>query len=322
MKRHQTILCAALTFTALAGTPGAALAVDKWVNDERSGCKLVDVHPVAHRSVLWDGACPNGAAEGTGTVQWFSDSKAESTQTGTFIAGRAEGPGEIKWATGRHYRGDWVAGHRTGKGVLVFSNGDRFIGRFNNDRPAGDGEYVTINGLRLVAHVTEDGAIRAGEPITAQTPAPTEPPPAAPSPSEALAPPPPPPPTAADRAALHRPIGPPLALTAPEPPLTAALPSRAETPVPAPPPIPAPIKPEPLGAPEPGSVMTPPPARTAGAPLQLSPLPTLGAPEQPPISIIAPLPLGEAPATCRAPNGAVVPIDPASCLAIGGMPLP
>ena len=188
MKRHQTILCGILTTAALAGTPRPALAVDKWVADERSGCKLVDVHPVSRRTVFWSGPCVAGVAEGPGTVQWFSDGKAESTQTGSFAAGRAEGRGEIKWATGRHYQGDWVAGHRTGKGVLVFSNGDRFIGRFNNDRPAGDGEYVTVNGLHLVARVTEDGAIRAGEPIGPPTPPGTAPDGAAPSSTDASAP--------------------------------------------------------------------------------------------------------------------------------------
>ena len=172
MKRHHLLFGGILTSVILTGAPLPAQAVDKWVTDERSNCKLVDVHPVARRTVLWSGSCANGVAEGAGTVQWFSDGKSEATQTGTFVAGRAEGRGEIRWATGRHYDGDWVAGHRTGKGVLVFSNGDRFIGHFNNDRPAGDGEYVTVTGLHLVALVPArtESTIKAMHSITNRHP--------------------------------------------------------------------------------------------------------------------------------------------------------
>jgi len=146
----------------LAMLAGGAGAAEQWVTDPHSGCKVADAYPVPGRTVVWSGACAGGLAVGAGTAQWWVGDRLDATQTGSFVAGRAEGPGEVVWTDGRRYsggfhdgvaqgkgsfvwpdgrryEGDWDGGYRTGQGVRTFKNGDRFIGRFDHNRPVGDG---------------------------------------------------------------------------------------------------------------------------------------------------------------------------------------
>jgi hypothetical protein len=171
----------------LVAAAGVA-AADLWLVDPRSGCAVADHYPEPGKSVLWNGPCREGRAEGPGTLEWFRFGKPEAVQTGGFVAGRAEGPGEVRWSggrsyhgefrhglangqgvfiwpNGRRYEGQWLDDHRTGFGTLTFPNGDRFVGRFERSRAVGEGEYITAKGLRLIGRVAEDGSIRAGQPI-------------------------------------------------------------------------------------------------------------------------------------------------------------
>lgn len=195
-----------------AGVTAGAVAAERLFADTRQGCQVWDLYPDARKTVAWEGPCKDGYADGVGVLSWYSGARLEGRQTATFVAGRAQGAGEILWENGRRftgtfkdgladgpgrfvwtdgrrYDGDWKADHRTGSGTLTLPNGDRYVGRFERNRPTGDGAYLSAaDGKRYAPLVDKDWRITAGAPLDgAAVLAPVSQPPVPAPPSAALA---------------------------------------------------------------------------------------------------------------------------------------
>lgn len=171
----------------------SALANDEgfWISDA-NGCKVVASAkpPQPKLTMTWSGACPNGFAQGRGTVESFVDGKkvityqisilngkpnGEGSYTtangahfqGTFVDGKASGKGEMTWPNGDHYTGDWSDSRRTGRGVLTRPNGDRYEGDFVKDNWSGTGILTTTNGDRYDGAWLDNKRVGQGVQISA-----------------------------------------------------------------------------------------------------------------------------------------------------------
>ncbi|AWK86729.1 MORN repeat-containing protein [Azospirillum thermophilum] len=200
-------LAALVTAALMTGAPFPAAAGGQVVKDTNQGCLVWDLYPDPRKSVSWDGPCKDGYADGQGVLSWFTDGKLQGRQSAGFVAGRAQGDGEVQWENGRRftgsfrdgvaegrgsftwpdgrrYDGEWAGDHRTGHGTLTLGNGDRYVGRFERNRPTGEGEYVTAGGARFTALVDKDWTVRPGTPLDPAKPAPVAAPaPAIPAPA-------------------------------------------------------------------------------------------------------------------------------------------
>ncbi len=192
---------------------GTAAAAERLVADTRQGCQVWDLYPDARKTVAWEGPCKDGYADGVGVLSWYSGTRLEGRQTANFVAGRAQGAGEILWENGRRftgtfkdgvadgpgrflwtdgrrYDGDWKADHRTGRGALTLPNGDRYVGLFERNRPTGEGEYISAaDGKRYVPQVDKEWRITAGAPLDGPAAASVAPPPVPAPPSVVAQPP-------------------------------------------------------------------------------------------------------------------------------------
>jgi hypothetical protein len=157
--------CIAISFQTLASDEGY------WISDA-GGCKVVlSPKPEPRVTVTWSGACPDGFAQGKGTLEWLVDGKPDtkfdiSTVNGkpegegsfvttsglqfqgSFVEGKLSGKGVMTWPNGDHYEGDWSGGHRSGRGVLTRANGDHYEGDFVDDRWSGKGVAAFYDGNR------------------------------------------------------------------------------------------------------------------------------------------------------------------------------
>jgi hypothetical protein len=125
--------------------PAAAAADAHWVSDAQSGCGIWDPHPQPNQTLKWSGACPNGLAEGRGTLQWFKDGVPFERDEGTWHAGRQSGNGTQTWPLGS-YQGELRDGEPWGHGILILGE-VRYEGELINGRPDGAGTMQNNAGI-------------------------------------------------------------------------------------------------------------------------------------------------------------------------------
>jgi hypothetical protein len=110
----------------------------------RGACKVFDKELASGKYV---GACLDGYANDTqGQV-----SHGAVSYTGGFVAGRRQGRGVMRYASGDLYDGEWEADQRSGAGRFVFGPGtpwagDMYRGQWKADKMHGLGKYIWANG--------------------------------------------------------------------------------------------------------------------------------------------------------------------------------
>ncbi len=150
----RAAFCAALaTFVMLGASEARAGA---WIAAAKDGCQVWDPNPQLDESVIWSGACPNGHAEGPGTVQWIKGNAMIETDEGEWRDGRQAGKGVQTWPTGR-YDGDLANGEPNGRGVLTLQK-LRYEGEFRDGKPNGIGSLTA--GSETVQGVWKDGCLQ------------------------------------------------------------------------------------------------------------------------------------------------------------------
>jgi MORN repeat len=126
-----------------AAPPANASADFMWVTDPRNDCRA----QIRRREGLWvrmnwDGNCPNGVAQGAGTlILLFADASRTVCQV-TLRAGLLQGRGVCVFAGGHRYEAEYVAGRPVGPGTLSFPDGSRYDGMVRFGLPHGRGTLV------------------------------------------------------------------------------------------------------------------------------------------------------------------------------------
>jgi hypothetical protein len=131
----------------------------EWLTDARSLCQIWDPSPQVDESVTWLGACANGRAEGSGTVQWRKGGTVIETDKGEWRDGRQTGKGVQAWSAGR-YEGEIAGGEPNGRGVLTLQN-LRYEGQFQDGKPNGTGSLS--QGSETVQGTWKDGCLQGGK---------------------------------------------------------------------------------------------------------------------------------------------------------------
>jgi len=144
-------LAAAVILGAGSGHAGAWIAT-------KDGCQVWDPNPQLDETVTWSGACPNGRAEGSGTVKWVKGGTEVEADEGAWRAGRQSGKGVQTWPGGR-YEGELAAGEPNGHGVLTLQK-LRYEGEFRDGRPNGTGSLTA--GADTVTGTWKDGCLQGG----------------------------------------------------------------------------------------------------------------------------------------------------------------
>lgn len=140
-----------------------------WLADDK-GCKVVNAHPKPDETVIWNGACVDGWADGEGVVQWFSKGQSgqhysgsvkrgiydgqgslrmvdASEYTGHFVHGLLQGFAKAQWPNGNRYEGDFLDGERTGHATILWADGGTYTGDVVKGRPDGHGIKRQANGI-------------------------------------------------------------------------------------------------------------------------------------------------------------------------------
>jgi|GEM_PF-506678 len=138
---HQPVfryIVAAILF-ALAGN---AVAGGTWIADA-NGCKIWEPTPGKNETVTWSGACVNGYADGTGTLQSIVNGALFSTYDGNLAGGKQEGKGSTLYANGDRYEGSYVNGQFEGLGMIQYASGIRYEGSWKAGKYDGIGKITT-----------------------------------------------------------------------------------------------------------------------------------------------------------------------------------
>ena len=143
----------ALSAAVTVAAPGAHAG--EWLAD-KSGCQVWDPNPQLDEAVTWSGACTNGHADGSGTVQWLKGNVAIETDKGEWRDGRQAGKGIQNWPIGR-YEGELADGLPNGEGVLTFQK-YRYEGQFRDGKPNGIGTLTVGN--QAVQGTWKDGCLQ------------------------------------------------------------------------------------------------------------------------------------------------------------------
>ena len=137
--RLLAILLPCLTWAAMAG---------EFIVDAASQCAVWNPNPVAGESIVWEGECDAGKANGEGTVHWYENNEEVQTVHGNFDAGRLAGHGELSWSSGHRYDGGFKDSEFHGKGVFVWPDGTRYEGDFVQGLRHGQGSHSAPSGHR------------------------------------------------------------------------------------------------------------------------------------------------------------------------------
>lgn len=144
--RLPTVAHRWLPFAALALLPALAQAQEGWFKTVE-GCLIRNPSPKPNESAEWSGPCPEGRAEGRGTLRWIVDGETSSTYVGDVKAGEYSGQGRSEYKDGETYEGGYLANQRSGQGTLKTAKGIRYVGEFLSGRFQGKGLWQNAEGL-------------------------------------------------------------------------------------------------------------------------------------------------------------------------------
>jgi hypothetical protein len=142
MKKFFSIFCLLLTTLVHASD------VD-YISDKK-GCRVANPYPRAGETIVWDGPCQNGYADGEGTLQWFWKGNPDDRYQGTMQQGWAEGTGTLTRSNGSWYQGHWHQSSQDGYGRYELADGSWYEGQWKNGLPNGTGQYRRPDGKLFI----------------------------------------------------------------------------------------------------------------------------------------------------------------------------
>ena len=126
--------------------PGEA----RWIADPQTGCRVWSAGSAGNAAIQWNGPCPNGFAQGRGTLQWFVNGRPAWRDEGEFRDGKL-----------------------AGAGIRTESDGTRYEGFWRGSKAHGAGRYISPDG-NILEGFWRDGCLRHGEQRMQVGVAPTE----------------------------------------------------------------------------------------------------------------------------------------------------
>ena len=136
----------------------------------RERCYVWNAVPQFNESVSWSGGCVNGLAQGTGTLQWFTDGKLAQVYEGGVKEGKLNGQGTNTFPSGESYAGGYKDGLPHGSGTFTGTDGRKYIGELNSGLRHGLGTLYAANGSVMQAGKWENGKFISGQDQTASIP--------------------------------------------------------------------------------------------------------------------------------------------------------
>lgn len=114
-----------------------------WLFDPEAGCRMWDWHPGPEDTVVWHGACKAQLPDGLGEAQWFEHGRPIDRFTGTYRAGKREGPGNYVWNETVRFDGNYASDVPQGYGVVRIE-GETLAGEWNKGCLSQGGKVVAI----------------------------------------------------------------------------------------------------------------------------------------------------------------------------------
>jgi len=161
---YGLLLAAAITGMTFSAPGGAE---EGFTGDEK-GCKVANPAPKPQESVVWNGQCVDGYADGKGVLQWYNDSQPNARYEGTLRRGQPSGRGKLTMPNGASYDGEWLAGKQEGKGLQSMPDGSRYEGEWKNGQPDGRGTFRDSAGALLEGEWSEGAYVGPEEKNDAQ----------------------------------------------------------------------------------------------------------------------------------------------------------
>jgi hypothetical protein len=155
MHRIKNLVIANVINVVFTLSFASASEADRWIADERSGCKVWNEHPREFESMEWSGGCSNGHADKNGTLLWYQNGNQNGKYVGEMRDGRTHGKGLYECRNGDRYEGDFVEGKKSGFGILVMANGDRYQGNFLDNRFSGMGVLEYANTVQYESNLSD-----------------------------------------------------------------------------------------------------------------------------------------------------------------------
>ena len=129
---------------------------DQWVECNKTGCKLLDPYYSDGETVVWDGACKDGKADGFGKAIKYQKGVYESTYEGEYSKGIREGKGKFSHITGTTLECSFINGQAIGYGTYTYPEGNRYEGNIFNYRTHGLGTFYYANGSKFEGFFVSD----------------------------------------------------------------------------------------------------------------------------------------------------------------------
>ena len=109
-----------------------ASAQQGWLVDPNSGCRVWNPTHLPDETVIWQGPCRDGYAEGHGELRWLSGDGELGHYHGELVGGKMDGMGTVTLADGRTYIGEMKDNMANGHGVLMVQGGLALEGVWKN----------------------------------------------------------------------------------------------------------------------------------------------------------------------------------------------
>ncbi len=129
---------------------------DEWITCNKAGCKILDPYYFDGATMVWEGNCKDGKADGNGKLIKYNKGIYESTYEGEYANGIREGKGKFTHNDGTVKEGTFVNGQLTGKGTMTSENGLKYEGEFINYRFHGEGIESFPNGSKFEGFFVSD----------------------------------------------------------------------------------------------------------------------------------------------------------------------
>ena len=114
-------------------------SAESWAADPRTGCRVSSETRPTGEVPIWEGACVDGVAQGTGRLAWIVRNRPVFIYEGTLERGRMHGDGAYELPNGQRYEGQFADDLPSGTGVYTWPSGSRYEGGFRNGQFHGRG---------------------------------------------------------------------------------------------------------------------------------------------------------------------------------------
>ena len=142
---------------------------DGYAKDRNSACAVFKPNLKPSETVVWQGSCANGFAQGQGIARWSARDGSTLTFQGQFVGGKLQGEGKMTGSGGDQFQGFYKDGKRDGFGTYSAASGTRYQGQYKNNLPHGRGQLTLATGQKAERE-RRDGVEVSTRPITLSTP--------------------------------------------------------------------------------------------------------------------------------------------------------